>query len=426
MWARRSKHGCLPAGKPSRTPARIRRAHDSSYPRVRPSAARRRRGPQPRPVVEQTSDGSDKRRRIGFRHEQPRAAILDDRGDAAGRRGYQRRCRRQRLHHDVGQAVHVAGGVAHRRHDHDIGGCETGGDFVLVQNAWQDCTRAERVTGDARVELAPQVAVAGQHQTKARMPGRQFGDGVDEVLESLLAHEAADGEHHLRVVVQAPVLTQPAARLRIGFEARGVDAVRHGGRTIGRGAEREGPLPQVVAARRDEACAAECPSRCPPDDAVPLGHEDVRAVEADDQRPRPGRRRSDDTAGHDPVPVDDRRVDPVRQRRGRAPCRGHRQRCGRHGGATQALVGLERPGIAEDVHRPAGRVLEQMEPYPAVAVAALPARMPGEHQVNLVSPRGQPGGNGLHEGAHGVTGKPGIGRGDHHHALAGGHGRENR
>src|SRR6185503_12075479 len=97
---------------------------------------------------------------------------------------------RQGFQHHVGQAVDVARRIAHRRHDDDVSGRQTGGDLVLVQYTGQNHARTETPVGYPGVELVSQVAVAGQDQPKALTLRRQPGDRVDEVLESLLAHEA--------------------------------------------------------------------------------------------------------------------------------------------------------------------------------------------------------------------------------------------
>ena len=61
--------------------------------------------------------------------------------------------------------------------------------------------------------------------------------------------------------------------------------------------------------------------------------------------------------------------------------------------------------------------------HAAITLAALPARVPGQHHVHVVAARGQALRDGLHERAHRVAGKPRVRRCDHHHAMPRRHGR---
>ena len=91
-------------------------------------------------------------------------------------------------------------------------------------------------------------------------------------------------------------------------EARRVHAVRHRLDAIGARAERDRALAQIVAARRDPAGAREGRPRRAPGQRAALGDEDVRSVQADDERQRRPRERRHEAAGNHPVTVHDRRA----------------------------------------------------------------------------------------------------------------------
>ena len=128
--------------------------------------------------------------------------------------------RRQRLQHDVRQAVDVAGVVAHRRHDGDVGGRQAARRrrpaTVFPEESTRSATPAARAVRGAR------------RRGRRRRPGpdeardgaAQRGDGVDQVLESLLAHEAPGGEHDLGVAAGTPSARARRARRRRRAEAR--------------------------------------------------------------------------------------------------------------------------------------------------------------------------------------------------------------
>ncbi len=336
--------------------------------------------------IEQARDRRGQRRRIGFRHEQSRPAVLDDRADAPGRRRDERRARRQRFHHHVGQAVDVAGRVAHRRHDDDIGGGQTGGDLVLVQDTGQNHALAQAV-----------FARSGPSNSARRSPPpastrrRLWRCGA-----SLATASMRNSNPFLRTNRPTPTTTRASAgtphrsrsrapRGRIGLEARRVDAIGHGRRAIAGRAQCQCPGAKVIAAGGDEAGAAEGPPRRAADGRMTLGDEDVRAVQADDERPAARGRGGDHPARHHPVSVHDRRVDAPRQRRRRRatpppppaasrrqppPAAARRPRARPHSRRRSAIA--------------AGAYLNRWNVTVAVAGAALPARVPGQHQMDLV------------------------------------------
>ena len=127
------------------------------------------------------------------------------------------RRRGERFEDDVGEPVHVACLIAYGRDDGDIGGGERVGDAALCQHARQDDAIGDAEPRDAFAELAVEIAAAGEHQPKARPARGEDPDGVDEVLEPLLAHESPRGKRDL--IVCLDVATPHA----VSHESPGLD-----------------------------------------------------------------------------------------------------------------------------------------------------------------------------------------------------------
>ena len=84
------------------------------------------------------------------------------------RRRHERCARRERFEDDVGETVHVAAVVAHRRRDDDVGGREPGADRVLRQVAEE--ANAVRDTGVPRApgEFVAEIPGAGKRKDRPR------------------------------------------------------------------------------------------------------------------------------------------------------------------------------------------------------------------------------------------------------------------
>ena len=155
------------------------------------AAPRAQRGPRAA-VGEQAADGGGQRRR---RRAPATSRPLSPSSTTApmppARGGDQRRARRQRFHDDVGQAVDVAGVVADRGHDRDVGG----GQVQRHDSSWASRPRKRTwsATPACRARArssASQIAVAGDHHLSDGSARDQRRHRVDQVLEPLLPHEA--------------------------------------------------------------------------------------------------------------------------------------------------------------------------------------------------------------------------------------------
>ena len=116
--------------------------------------------------------------------------------DAAGGRRDDRRRRRQRLEHEFGRPSTLPASSRTDGTTTTSAAARLRGDVVLRAGCRGRSSRdRQRVPRDARRELVAEVAVAGD--APAGAAGRRLaavGDGVDQVLESLLAHEPAGRE----------------------------------------------------------------------------------------------------------------------------------------------------------------------------------------------------------------------------------------
>ena len=140
------------------------------------------------------------------------------------------------------------------------------------------------------------------------MTRRQRRDGIDQVLEALLADQASHGEHDRIVGADAVLGAHTRARLGVRREPIGVDAVQQRFRAVVVGAERHRAVAQVSAAAGDTVGALEGASRRPSRQSVVLRKEDVRAMQADDKRQIARRRRGNRSARDRPVRMDQRRA----------------------------------------------------------------------------------------------------------------------
>ena len=179
----------------------------------------------------------------------------------------------------------------------------------------------------------------------------------------------------------------PRADERIGPEALRVHAVGHDVDAVWRCAECDRPSPQVRAARRDRACAPEDPARGAPRRPQCLGHVDVRAVEADDEREMASGGRRDHSAGDHPVTVHDGRAIPSRHGAGGAPARRERQRRSDVRRGFQADVGAQRRRVSEDIEPRGGRVLVKVKVNAALLICPRDKRVPRRDNVHFVTAR---------------------------------------
>ena len=119
-------------------------------------------------------------------------SCVDDRRDAAGRRRHQRRARRQRLHDRVGQPVHVARIVPDRGHHGDVGRRRGARRPRPARARPGRRTRSATPRSRARVaQFGVEIAAAADDEAQRGPARREAADRVDQVLEALLADEAA-------------------------------------------------------------------------------------------------------------------------------------------------------------------------------------------------------------------------------------------
>ncbi len=148
-----------------------------------------------------------------------------DCGDAAGRRGDDRRAGGERLEHDVRQAVDVAGVVADRRHGDDVGGRERAGRPRSCDRLPRSVTRAGAAAAArarARRRRSPSPAISEVH---ARVRRREQARGVDQYSNALLADQPAGREDDAARRRVQLARARRAAIAGLGREPVGVDAV---------------------------------------------------------------------------------------------------------------------------------------------------------------------------------------------------------
>ena len=222
-----------------------------------------------------------------------------DRRDAAGRRRDERRPGRQRLEHDVRQAVDVAAVVAHRGNDDDVGGRPAS---AATSSCEQVAEEADAVA-DARASTrCAQLGVAGRRRRRSP-PGRPTSCGIAASASIRYSNPflrtSRPAVKSSGVCVAMPRLRAALARARTGRAGSDRRRRRTGttSTAIGVGAERDRPLPRGRRCRRSRrrrggrpcrAARARRPER--------LGDVHVRSVQADDQRQRRRRRGGDDAA----------------------------------------------------------------------------------------------------------------------------------
>ena len=192
--------------------------------------------------------------------------------------------RRQRLHHHVGQPVHVARVVADRGDHRQVGGGEVVGHRVLREHAGEDHLAGHALKPGPLAQFVVEVARAADDQSERRPRRRQARDGVDEVLEPLLAHEAPGREQQRVADADAEPGAQRRARLVVRPEAVRVHPVGNGLDSIGRSAQGDGARPKVVTACGRPARAPEHAPRDAPGDGASLRQVGVGAVQAHHQR----------------------------------------------------------------------------------------------------------------------------------------------
>ena len=185
-----------------------------------------------------------------------------------------------------------------------------------------------RAASTRRAQLGVEVAGAGNRGLHADVL-RDRGERVDQVLEPLLADQAAGREDQRRVGRDAEAGPAPRAHVRVGPEAIRIDAVGHDLDSVGVGAERDRPRAGGRRCTRSRRRRGRRPSRAARRAGQQrLGDVDIRSVEADDERQRRRGGGGDDAPGHDPVSVHDRRAMRSRDRPRRAPAGRERQRRG--------------------------------------------------------------------------------------------------
>ena len=382
--------------------------------RLHPAARPIPQGRAQRPIDEQPIDGCGEADRITLRHEKAVLAVRDHRRDAAGGRGDDRRARGQRFQDDVGQPVDVAGVVADRGHDGDVGRRQHLRHGLVREQPGEAHVIGHPEGRGPRAELSLEVAAPGQHHLHLRVPVDQRRHGVDQVLEPLFLHEAPDRDHQRRVRRDAEQGPAAGPRLVVAREALGVDAVGDHRRSRRIRAQADRAITQVGAAGGDPAGPGEGAPRHRAGHRVALGDEDVRPVQADDQRPPGCRERRHGAAGDDPVPVHDGRADLLHHppRRGDAGQQAERRR--RPGRPLQRDVGLQAFGVAEHVERRMGRVVERVQGDAAALERARQLRVPRQHDVDGVAAGGEAARDRLHERAVDVARETRVGRRDHY------------
>ena len=259
------------------------------------------------------------------------------------------------------------------------------------------------------------IPFAGENRDERRMIALQQSGRINEVLEAFLRHEAPERKDEWRVEADAERRSALESCPLVGLEPIVVDAVGHDHGSRLWSAEPNRATPQVLAARGHPSGAAEHGARRPLRQPMPLGDEDVRPMQADDQRT--SHHGADDTSWHDPVCVHDGRAcltgDPARRKR--PGCDRKRRRS--NGRAFELYVGLERGRVPEDVQARERCVAKQVKVHGTFRRRPVPERMPRRHDVHMAAARGEPLGDRLHEGADGVSGEPRVGRGDEHDAA---------
>ena len=192
--------------------------------RRRTSRPRRPTRVRPAPVgIRQQPDRARPRgrRRRARRRARPVRPCSTTDGDAAGRRRHQRRARRQRLHHDVRQAVDVA---ASSRTE---GTTATSARGEVLRRPRPASSTPGKRTRSATPRARARARSSASRSPSPAMTRRSVGhrgasapDGVDQVLEALLADEAAGREQQRVVRRRRPARARPSARaLGVGPEA---------------------------------------------------------------------------------------------------------------------------------------------------------------------------------------------------------------
>ncbi len=208
-------------------------------------------------------------------------------------------------------------------------------------------------------------------------------------------------------------MAEARAPLSVGTKTFDVNSVRNDDDSSRVRAKCHGTATEIAAACGDDPGAAKhrpgrVSSRC-----QLFGDVDIGPVQADDEGKSRHCRRGEHATGNYPVSVHDRRATrPGDVPRG-SPTRGERQRgCGVRG-ATQADVGAHGGGVAEDIQRLERRVLVEMKRDAVLGRAPRDERMPGRHDMDLMTSRGHRLCDRLHEGPDAVARKTRI-RGRHH------------
>ena len=260
----------------------------------------------------------------------------------------------------------------------------------------------------ARRELGAQVPFAGQRDVHAGHARR----GVDQVRESLLLHQPAEGDHQRRARRRAQ-----ARAHGVQVHARGVhpvDTVGHGPRALGPRAQPERAPAEVLAAGGDRSRLAQGAAGEDPRGEQRLGDEHVAAVQAHHQRDAVDAHQARHQRGVGDDPVDVRHV-----------VAGLAKEVGHGPPQRERDQGREQKGARADAHV-AAEALRVSPPAPAVEgsvtirmeghrLARRPAEigMVGQHDVHAVPAGGDPAGDGLDERRDHVPGEPGV-RGRHH------------
>ena len=258
---------------------------------------------QPR-IAEQRVDGRGEPFGVPFGHDERGLAMDRDRGDPAGVGGDHRGGGRQRLENRVGQAVDIARVVDPRGGGRHVRCRQPAGHLVVRDRPQPGHTVRDPPGRRPRAQLAVEVAVAGQHQSQRGAARGESREGVDEVLETLLPHEPADREDDLRVVVQAVGCADALPGVPVGREAVYVHPVQQRLRARIVRSENDRPVAQVGAAGGHPVGAPERGAGGDADQRLAFRHEQIGAVQADDDGQPPRRGGRGGAAGDGPVRMD--------------------------------------------------------------------------------------------------------------------------
>ena len=342
-------------------------------------------------------------------HEPRRLAVGRHGTDAAGARGHERRAGRHDFQHRVRQPVDVAGLIVDRGGDGDIRRGQAAsvspccGTTPIRRTMWATPAASARARRAPSRSPSPAMTTLQRGIVTSENRGR-----VNQVPETLLLHQASEGDDERHVAREAEHGPTFDPRRLIGLEPVRVHAVRHHRTTLEPGAHADRAIAQVVAARCHPGGAPECRLGSPTRETVALGDEDVGAVQADDERPGAGCGRADHTARNDPVRVHDRCPRVPHDLSGAMPSRDERERRRRRAPRAQADVGAQAPRRSRRRSDWARVRIGTDGSGRRLRIASPPLWVPRRDHVDVVTARGRSRRDRLHEGRDRIPGNRGY------------------